>query len=187
MQERFMAQQHALLQQQQQQQQPLPQVMRPQYDTNAPQGDLGMFSHQFPNEAPLMLNPTDPLTSMFMAGSGHPAFNSMPSYYDVMGETDSTFNLKSANTIHPSFDGINATLAPSALDLSIPDQTGPISTVAGSMGSLNAPVAFSKQQQIDGAAGEVCLKPPQLSRTASTQGSGIAEDWVAFIDDKSWE
>ena len=73
------------------------------------------------------LDPYDPMTSMLMAGSdsmAQPFYNSMPT------------SLLKPRSFQPSYDGMSATLAPSALDMT-PHQGSPTSMAPS--GSMSAP------------------------------------------------
>ena len=124
------------------------------------------------------LDPNDPLTSMLMAGNDA----LMPPYYNF-GPTTS---MSKQRNYHPSYDGMSATLAPSALDVS-PDRLSYNNPSSTSSESLATP-AFNFN--FDGALGD--LKAADLTRSNSTQGSGgvtpaIDGGWDAFINGNSWE
>ena len=142
--------------------------MQPPHGTNSLGGDYSMFSTTLPTESQLLLgstlDPQDPLTAMFMAGNG-----SVPLY----NPNQATPDLKN-HGVHPSFDGINATLAPSALDLSANQSMAD--------GPASAPAFKMHSDSLDDN-----YKPAHLDRSISTNGSGISDDWGAFIDDNSWD
>ncbi|KAI9878462.1 MAG: hypothetical protein M1830_000796 [Pleopsidium flavum] len=144
--------------------------------------DFGPFTTSLPMESQMLLgsalDPNDPLTSMFMAGSEamvQPYYNFNPSA-----------SMSKQRNFHPSYDGMSATLAPSALDMS-PDQLSYTNPSSTSSDSLPTP-AFNFNY--DGAFGD--LKAANLTRSSSTQGSGgvtpaIDGGWDAFINGNSWE
>lgn len=125
-----------------------------QFDMSPLQGGFSPFTTSLPMESQMMLgpalDPNDPFTAQLMAGSNglpqYPLFNDMPSLKQGM--------------FHSSYDGMNATLAPSALDLSSQD-----------------------------FADKSTMKDPEFSRenTGGTNGSAFDGDWNAFIDDNSWD
>lgn len=166
--------------------QPLPQQQPGQMPSPYGLGSLPEFSSPFttslPMESQMLLGPTldpnDPLTSMLMAGSDA----SMPSYYNF----GHTAPMSKPRNYHPSYDGMSATLAPSALDMS-PDQLS-YSHPSSTSGESLATPAFNFN--FEGALGD--LKAANLTRSNSTQGSGgatpaIDGGWDAFINGNSWE
>ena len=144
--------------------------------------DFTPLTTTLPMESQLLLgssfNPNDPLTSMFMAGSE----NLAQPYYNF-GPRQSM--LKERN-FHPSYDGMSATLAPSALDMS-PGHTGYMTpSSATSVDSVNTP-AFN--WSFDSHLGEI--KTASMTRSNSALGSGtitpgVDGGWESFIDDNSW-
>ena len=124
------------------------------------------------------LDPNDPLTSMFMAGSEalvQPYYNFNPGA-----------SMSKQRNWHPSYDGMSATLAPSALDMS-PDHLSYTNPSSTSSDSITTP-AFNFN--FEGALGD--LKAANLTRSNSTQGSGgvtpaVDGGWDAFINGNSWE
>lgn len=144
--------------------------------------DFSPFTPSLPMESQMLLgsalDPGDPLTSMFMAGSEamvQPYYNFNPSA-----------SMSKQRNFHSSYDGMSATLAPSALDMS-PDQLSYTNPSSTSSDSLATP-AFNFN--FDGALGD--LKAANMTRSSSTQGSGgvtpaIDGGWDAFINGNSWE
>lgn len=128
------------------------------------------------------LNPSDPLTSMLMAGSenfAQPYFN----YSDFNNQGSNNF-LKGPN-FHPSYDGMSATLAPSALDIN-PSR---ISYPEPTSGTTESTPTLSFNHGFDGNPGD--YKGVSFTHPGSTSGSGtvtpgIDGSWDAFIDDNSW-
>lgn len=114
------------------------------------------------------LEPNDPLTAMFMAGSEsfpQPFYNSNQLQFH-----------KHRNT-HPSYDAVSATLSPSALDMSPHD-----STIAP------ASVSFPNNSDVTNDF----LKDLTFTRSNSSHGSSAGtpslsnQDWNNFINQDSW-
>jgi hypothetical protein len=101
-----------------QQQQQLLQPFQSQYDSSNFNSDLDLFTTALPAESQMLLgsalDPRDPMTSMFMAGSQY-----MPdSYYNFDATLPPALAVGkdvSGGLLYPSFDGLNTTLAPSEL------------------------------------------------------------------------
>ena len=131
------------------------------------------FSTALPAETQMLLggalDPNDPMTAMLMAGSENfPQWN-----YNQPSSTK-------PRSFHPSFDGMSATLAPSALDMSPGHQqysTAPSGGAAPSLGRFDDSMNdLSKSQMYSGN-----------SCTASgTATPGADAGWDAFINDSSW-
>lgn len=167
--------------------QPAPPAPLHQQQLQSPYGlgafpDFSPFATSLPMESQMLLgpalDPNDPLTSMFMAGSEA----LMQPYYNF----NPGASMSKQRNFHPSYDGMSATLAPSALDTSSDhlSYSHPSSTTSESL----ATPAF--QYNFDGALGD--LKAANLTRSNSTQGSGgvtpgIDGGWDAFINGNSWE
>lgn len=139
------------------------------------------LSMALPTESQLLLgpalNPTDPLTSMFMAGS-----NAFPRPWEDVATSPLA---KAAQKLHPSYDGVHATLAPSALDLSQTSAPGP-EPAFPRLFELNA----DGQAPIKTAPAAVpALAPEHLARdhAPGDECSIGGEDWSAFINDLLWE
>ncbi|KAI9840286.1 MAG: hypothetical protein M1838_004135 [Thelocarpon superellum] len=136
--------------------------------------DRGTLTTALPTETQQSLvaglDPNDPLTSMFMAGSGRPPYYNFDSL-NLGGIMNDGLPLSKGDN-HPSFDGINDTLAPSALELN-PTTPAPSSAPAFKTSFDGHNDAFPGM--------------PNLTRHSSTQGSGIGDDWGAFINDNPWE
>lgn len=114
------------------------------------------------------LDPHDPLTAMFMAGSEsfpQPPYNSNQLQFH-----------KTRNT-HPSYDAMSATLSPSALDMSPHDSTI-------SPASVSFPNNFDVANEFS--------KELTFTRSNSSHGSGTGtpslsnQDWNNFINQESW-
>lgn len=141
---------------------------------------FGPFTASLPTESQMflgsMLDPNDPLTSMLMAGSE----NMMQPHYDPNS------SLPKQHSFHPSYDGMSATLAPSALDISSQNVTGLPSNSAVSSSSLSSTPPFS----LGFSDGLPEMKNHNFTRSNSSHGSGtgtpaIDGGWDAFIDN-SW-
>jgi len=166
--------------------QPLSQQQPVQLQSPYGLGSLPDFSSPFttslPMESQMLLGPTldpnDPLAAMLMAGSDA----MMPPYYNF----GPTASISKQRNYHPSYDGMSATLAPSALDMS-PDHLGYMAPSTTSSESLATPTF---NFNLDGGLGD--LKAANLTRSNSTQGSGgvtpaMDGGWDAFINGNSWE
>ena len=138
--------------------------------------DFGPLTTSLPAESQQLLgsalDPNDPLTSMFMAGSESMA---QPFYNPV-----SPSLLKPRN-FHPSYDGMSATLAPSALDMT-PHHGLPMSLAPS--GAMSAPPF---QMSFDPSAFDFS-KGQLYGSGNSSHGSGTATpgldgNWEAFIND----
>jgi len=148
--------------------------------------DFSLFGTSLPPESQMLLgstlNPNDPLTSMLMAGSEifpQPYFN----YNDLNNLNSSNF-LKGSN-FHPSYDGMSATLAPSALDINLSRVSYPEAT-SGTAESTPVP---SFNHAFDGNPGDykgVSFMHPGSSGGSGTVTPGIDGSWDAYIDDNSW-
>ena len=101
------------------QQQPL-QAFQSQYNNSSLNPDLSLLTTALPTESQMLLgsalDPRDPMTNMFMAGSQY-----MPnSYYNFDATLPPTMSIGkdvSGGQLYPSFDGLNATLASSELEM----------------------------------------------------------------------
>lgn len=156
-----------------------PQPQQPQQRpmTNLGFQDFGPLTTSLPPESQQLLggalDPNDPLTSMFMAGSEFmlPSFNPIP-------------GAASKRNYHSSYDGMSATLAPSALDMSPPNHTNPPSIMSGTIPDP------SFQYCLDGG-GLDYSKGQFFSRSNSSPGSGsgtgtpIEGGWESFINDNN--
>ncbi|KAL9598776.1 MAG: hypothetical protein Q9219_004273 [cf. Caloplaca sp. 3 TL-2023] len=163
----------------------IPSVSQPQHIPPTPTSlysprDLGPLSTTLPTESQMLLgsalDPKDPMTSMLMGSND----NFMQSYWGAAAPSGT----KSRN-FHPSYDGMSATLAPSALDMSPHhfsyQQTQPTSTIPTTNPSYlsfdNSLIDFSKgfQQGSNSSHGSGTATPGALDRS-----------WDAFINDSSW-
>ncbi len=145
--------------------------------------DFGPFSTALPTESQMLLgsalDPSDPLTSMFMAGSENMP---MPNYYN-----STPASLMKQRNFHPSYDGMSATLAPSALDMSpAPGMFGnQPATTSASMGKPGLQLAFDGSFP-DFTKGQQVFGGPTSSNGSGTVTPGLDGTWDAFINDNSW-
>lgn len=157
-----------------------PQYQQPAFNAY-PYRDFGPLTTALPTESQMLLgpafDPNDPLTSMFMAGSENMFYNPPMA------------SMSKQRNFHPSYDGMNATLAPSALDMSTGHGTfnpAPPNTPAMSM-SMSKP---GFQLAFDGSMHNFA-KEPVYNGGTSSGGSGAATpgidgSWDAFINDNTW-
>jgi len=143
--------------------------------------NIGPFTTALPVESQMFLggalDPNDPMTSMLMVGS-----ENMPNPFNYSAPSFS----KPRNPTR-SFDGMSATLAPSALDMSPHDSNHghPPSTL-----SMPSP-ATAMHLGLDGTVPDFS-KDPMFASGGSSAGSGTATPagldgaWSAFIHDGSW-
>ncbi|KAL8937145.1 MAG: hypothetical protein Q9216_004574 [Gyalolechia sp. 2 TL-2023] len=142
--------------------------------------DYGPLSATLPPESQILLGPAlrpgDPMTSTLM-GSNE---NFMQSYWGH----PPTSGTKSRN-FHPSYDGMSATLAPSALDMSPNhlqyNQTQPTSTVPG----VNPSYFSFDNNMLDWSKGFMQSSNSSHGSGTATPG-GFDGGWDAFINDSSW-
>lgn len=138
--------------------------------------DFSLLTTSLPTETQQMLGPSldpnDPLTSMFMAGSEH-----MPQPFQHSAPLQ-----KPRNFCSP-YDGMSATLAPSALDMT-PHHDSHNPSLAPS-GSMSAPPLQMSFSDFDFGKGQF------YNSGGSSHGSGSATpgfdgSWDAFIDTGAW-
>ncbi|KAL9000854.1 MAG: hypothetical protein Q9169_000609 [Polycauliona sp. 2 TL-2023] len=165
----------------------LPVSMQPQQVPPTPTSmyspqEMGPFTCSLPPESQMLLGSAldgkDPMNSIFMGGSDGFA----QSYWSSgLGAS-----IKPRN-FHPSFDGMSATLAPSALEIP-PQPMGHNFLQHTSMPSTNSPFL-----SFDGNVAEYpksCYH--HTNPTPSSHGSGTVTPgalnggWDAFINDSSW-
>ena len=160
--------------------QSMPPPLMQQYNSSAYQ-DFGPLSTSLPLESQQMLmgatfDQNDPLASMFMAGGQ----NLGQSFFDF----GSVPSFSKQSNFHPSYDGMNATLAPSALDMSPPHlkQNDPAPRAT--------PPATTSPFHLDLSQGLGDFKGVHYNTSNSLTGSGTVTPgdggWDAFIDDNSW-
>lgn len=182
---------------------------------------FGPFSMSLPPESQLLLGPAldplDPLTSMFMAGSenfSQPPWGGFCNPTASASMNGSAKGLLKPQNVHPSYDGVYSTLAPSALDLTATslqqenDFKTPVMATKTKVepSSTNNP-SFSVKGD---ATGPIKTVSPTMTMqhtgtdagltagagnpsTSFTTGSGVgtpglgSEDWGQFINDILWE
>ena len=143
--------------------------------------DFSPFSTALPAESQMLLgsalDPNDPLTSMMMAGSENMApsnfFNSTPA------------SLSKQRNFHPSYDGMSATLAPSALDMSQGMFGTQPPTTSASLGKPGFQLAFDSTFP-DFTKGQPMFGGPNSSNGSGTVTPGLDGGWDAFINDNTW-
>lgn len=163
---------------QQLQQQPMPQQQFT--DMNKHNEYTSPFTTALPTEAQMflgpVLDPSDPFTSMLMAGSE----NIHQPYYNY----NTGASTMKGHHFHPSYDGMSSTLAPSALDMSPHFSYSGLSSATSD--SLAAPaLTFG----FDASGLE--LKAHNVTGPGSSHGSGtvtpgVDNGWDSFINDNSW-
>lgn len=141
------------------------------YPNNSP------FTTALPAETQMLLgsalDPNDPMTSMLMAGS-----ENLPMPFNYLNSS----LLQKPHSFHQSFDGMSATLAPSALDMSPRqhDYTHPPSSMSMSnsqLGYSDSLPDFSKSQM---------FTPGSATGSGTDTPGGIDGGWDSFINDNSW-
>ena len=145
--------------------------------------DFGPFTTALPAESQMLLgpalDPNDPLTSMMMAGSDG---LSQPNFFSPVPAP-----LSKQRDFHPSYDGMSATLAPSALDMS-PAQgmfgNQPPATSA-SLGKPGFQLAFDNGLS-DFTKGQQMFGGPASSNGSGTVTPGLDGSWETFINENSW-
>ena len=158
--------------------QPQPQPHQRNFGNFGSYQDLGPFTTALPMESQLMLgsvlDPNDPLTAAFMSGSE----NMMHSYYNANPAA-----LSKQRNFHPSYDGMSATLAPSALDMSTPSLSNPPPVTSAALSNSPFPFDF-EGSMFDFTKGQ------SVTRSNSSHGSGTATPgidggWDAFINENA--
>lgn len=157
----------------------------PQYGVN-PYQDYGPLTMSLPRESQMLLgstlDPNDPLTSMLMAGSE----NLAQPYFGKNFNINTTNLLSKENSFHPSYDGMSATLAPSALNMSPPKVSSSESYSA--MPELMTIPSYnfnfeSNTGDFKGVGGYLQCGSGNVSGTVTP---GIDGSWDAFINENSW-
>jgi len=126
------------------------------------------------------LDPNDPFTSMLMAGS-----ENMPQPYNFPNPSA----LQKPRMPAYPYDGMSATLAPSALDMSPRHQTynqlpttmssAPASTSTFLSACDNTMLEFSKGQMLTAGANS-------SNNSGTVTPGGLDAGWESFINDSSW-
>ena len=167
----------------------MPQQMYPMqsFGHNASGFSYSPFSTSLPAESQMMLgsalDPTDPFSSMLMSGSDR---NQQP-FYSYNPNPSSKSRPMHA---HPSYDGMNQTLAPGALDTNLDNHNfsnPPSATTEGVITPFTPGFGFN----MDGSFSDA-MKASSLTRENSGQGSGGGitpgdRDWASFVDGNFWE
>ena len=154
-----------------------------QYVNGFPNSNMSPFSTSLPAEAQMLLgsalDPHDPMTAMMMAGS-----ENLPQSWNYNNPS----SMKPKNGFHQGHDGMSATLAPSALDMSHgnhhfggePSSTSmaPSTNQSGlHLGSFESSMNdFSKSHLYGGNS----------STGSGVVTPGIEGGWDAYINDNSW-
>lgn len=165
----------------QQMQRQMQQQMSPPGSDGYP--NISPFTTSLPPESQMLLgsalDPNDPATAMLMAGSEN---ISMPFNYDN-GQ-----NAKARGFTH-SFGGMSATLAPSALDMSVPPMQGQHQSNVSMSSAPNGDSTYGMDPSMSDYSklAQQSLYPSGNS----SQGSGAAtpgldSGWDSFINDGSW-
>lgn len=166
-----------------------PQPSPPQQLQQSPLGtmngfaNMGPFTTSLPMESQMLLgsalDPNDPMTAMLMAGS-----ENMPQPYNYA--TQST--LSKTPNVRQAFDGMSATLAPSALDMSPRHQNigHPQSTIATMPSSTPAFQYAFDQGTPDFSKGHMFASGTSSCGSGPVTPGGIDGGWDAFINDNSW-
>ena len=144
-------------------------------------GNMSPFTTSLPIESQMLLgsalDPNDPMTSMFMAGS-----ENMPQPFNY---NSTPSNLQKSCNFSQSYDGMSATLAPSALDMSPHHQNyNPPSTTMSS--SLSASPAFYEASMPDFSRSQLFPWSNSATGNGTATPGGIDGGWDAFINDTSW-
>lgn len=145
---------------------------------------MSPFTTSLPTEAQMLLgsalDPNDPFTSMLMAGS-----ENLPQPYN---HNTNSSTLQKPRSFNQSYDGMSATLAPSALDMSPSHQIYALPSTTISASPASSPAFqlpydgsyhdFSKSQMYAGGN--------SASGSGTVTPAGIDGGWDAFINDTSW-
>ncbi|MCJ1477127.1 hypothetical protein MMC13_005798 [Lambiella insularis] len=157
----------------------------PQYNTNSYQ-DFGPLTMSLPPESQMLLGSTldsnDPFTSMLMAGSenfAQPFFSNNLSL--------NTTNMPSKQSgLHPSYDGMSATLAPSALNMSPSRVSSGESCSATSEPMTTPSYNFNFENNLGDFKGVGGYLQCGNGNASGTVTPGIDGSWDAFINESSW-
>lgn len=146
--------------------------------------NMSPFSTSLPTEAQMLLgpalDPNDPFTSMLMAGS-----ENLPQAYNY-NTTSST--LQKPRSFNQSYDGMSATLAPSALDMSPRHQiyAQPCTTISASPAPSPAFQLPYDGSLHDFSKGQMYAGGNSASGSGTVTPAGIDGGWDAYINDTSW-
>ena len=165
------------------QQSPVQQQQQPFGGMNG-YANMSPFTTSLPTEAQMLLgsnlDPNDPFTSMLMAGS-----ENLPQPYNH-NMTPST--LQKPRSFNQSYDGMSATLAPSALDMSPRHQiyAQPSTTMSASPASSPAFQLPYDASLHDFSKSQMYAGGNSASGSGTVTPAGIDGGWDAFINDTSW-
>ena len=144
----------------------------------------GPFTTSLPTEAQMLLgpalDPNDPFTSMLMAGS-----ENLPQPYNY---NLSPSTLQKPRSFNQTYDGMSATLAPSALDMSPRYQiyAQPPTTISASPTSSSAFQLPYDGSLPDFSKGQLYAGGNSAAGSGTVTPAGIDGTWDAFINDTSW-
>jgi hypothetical protein len=155
--------------------------------------DMGPFTTSLPPEAQQLLgpglDPNDPFTSVLMAGSEN--YTSNPYY--PWGNLPSSGKLGQITpSIHPSYNGMSATLAPSALESGADALSATTATTSPShdySSASSSGLGFNFSQE---SKGFNSYSTAGLGRDETTQGFGSGQVtpgegfWDSFVQDGGW-
>jgi len=132
------------------------------------------------------LNPNDPLTPLLMSGSENYAHAFYPNnLYNNFNPAN--MMLKDPTLLHPSYDGMSATLAPSALSMS-PSQPRNIK-IESSGADVTPPPSFnygSDASLSDYKGINFNVGQSGSGHDSGTATPGLDGGWDAFINDNPW-
>ena len=160
--------------------QPSPQIPQHPFGTMNGYGSISPFTTSLPMESQMLLgsalDPNDPMTSMLMAGS-----ENMPQPFTY----NTSSSLQKPRAFSQPYDGMSATLAPSALDMSPRHHGYPQSSttmpspLSTSPASYDASIPdFSKSQFFQG--------PNSSTGSGTVTPGGMDGGWDAFINETPW-
>ena len=156
--------------------------------------DMGPFTTSLPPESQQMLgsalDPMDPFSSMLMAGSENMISNS---YYPWGALQMPAKPGMSTAPIHPSYNGMSATLAPSALDV-CNESLATTTCAPAASDSTGAPAGLDFNFSQDSNTTKVFhgFAAPGLTRENSAQGLASGQMtpaegfWDSFVQDGGW-
>ncbi len=157
-----------------------------QYITGLPNTSMSPFSTSLSTEAQMLLgnslDPHDPMTAMMMAGSEH---HPQPWNYN---NHNSAMSMKPRDGFNPGHDGMSATLAPSALDMSQSNQQFSGAPSSMSMSSSANPDGLHLNA-FDSSMNDFSKSQPFGGNSSGGSGVGtpsIEGGWEAYINDNSW-
>ena len=146
--------------------------------------NISPFTTSLPTEAQMLLgpalDPNDPFTSMLMAGS-----ENLPQPYNY-NTTPST--VQKPRSFNQSYDGMSATLAPSALDMDPRHQiyAQPSTTISASPISSSAFHLPYDGSLPDFSKGPIYAGVNSAGGSGTVTPAGIDGSWDAFINDTPW-